>query len=183
MTLTTSASPGNPRLMTWRMSEVTLTPTETCLSGLSRPGRAPAPAQTLSRYFFRSQEMRKVTRGLRDKLSNRVNIDSSSYTWKMYFSLDSHINFICSSKFHRQVRWTFHNASSEVGWKGVLYRNIFQGKDISLSLNFIFPYSSSSSQANWYKAEQFCRFHNMHLASINSEQEQRELEVRNIFLD
>jgi len=31
-------------------------------------------------------------------------------------------------------------------------------------------------KANWYKAEQFCRFHNMHLASINSEQEQRELE-------
>ena len=38
-------------------------------------------------------------------------------------------------------------------------------------------------QANWYKAEQYCRFHGMHLASINSEQEQRELEVRNIFLD
>ena len=32
-------------------------------------------------------------------------------------------------------------------------------------------------QANWYKAEQYCRFHNMHLASINSEEEQRELEV------
>ena len=32
-------------------------------------------------------------------------------------------------------------------------------------------------QANWYKAEQYCRFHGMHLASINSEEEQRELEV------
>jgi len=31
-------------------------------------------------------------------------------------------------------------------------------------------------KANWYKAEQYCRFHNMHLASINSEEEQRELE-------
>ena len=31
-------------------------------------------------------------------------------------------------------------------------------------------------QANWYKAEQYCRFHGMHLASINSEQEQRELQ-------
>jgi len=31
-------------------------------------------------------------------------------------------------------------------------------------------------KANWYKAEQYCRFHNMHLASINSEEEQRQLE-------
>jgi len=31
-------------------------------------------------------------------------------------------------------------------------------------------------KANWYKAEQFCRYHNMHLASINSEEEQRMLE-------
>ena len=33
-----------------------------------------------------------------------------------------------------------------------------------------------SLQANWYKAEQYCRFHGMHLASINSAEEQRELE-------
>ena len=33
-----------------------------------------------------------------------------------------------------------------------------------------------SLQANWFKAEQFCRYHNMHLASINSEEEQRMLE-------
>merc|ERR1711902_248484 len=31
-------------------------------------------------------------------------------------------------------------------------------------------------KANWYKAEQYCRFHGMPLASINSEQEQRNLE-------
>ena len=31
-------------------------------------------------------------------------------------------------------------------------------------------------QANWYKAEQYCRFHGMHLASVNSADEQRELE-------
>merc|ERR1719242_2629597 len=31
-------------------------------------------------------------------------------------------------------------------------------------------------KANWYKAEQYCRFHGMHLASINSAEEQRELE-------
>jgi len=31
-------------------------------------------------------------------------------------------------------------------------------------------------KANWYKAEQYCRFHNMHLASINSDEEQQELE-------
>lgn len=31
-------------------------------------------------------------------------------------------------------------------------------------------------KANWYKAEQYCRFHGMHLASINSEDEQRNLE-------
>ena len=31
-------------------------------------------------------------------------------------------------------------------------------------------------QANWYKAEQYCRFHGMHLASINSEEEQRNLQ-------
>ena len=30
-------------------------------------------------------------------------------------------------------------------------------------------------QANWFKAEQYCRFHGMHLASINSAEEQREL--------
>eukprot|EP00090_Calanus_glacialis_P041261 TRINITY_DN7261_c0_g1_i2.p1 TRINITY_DN7261_c0_g1~~TRINITY_DN7261_c0_g1_i2.p1 ORF type:complete len:318 (-),score=48.46 TRINITY_DN7261_c0_g1_i2:279-1232(-) len=31
-------------------------------------------------------------------------------------------------------------------------------------------------KANWYKAEQYCRFHGMHLASINSDDEQRNLE-------
>ena len=71
----------------------------------------------------------------------------------------------------------------KLGGKEYYIGIFFKVRTISLSLNFIFPYSSSSSQANWYKAEQFCRFHNMHLASINSEQEQRELEVMNIFLD
>jgi len=31
-------------------------------------------------------------------------------------------------------------------------------------------------KANWYKAEQYCRFHGMHLASINKEVEQKDLE-------
>lgn len=31
-------------------------------------------------------------------------------------------------------------------------------------------------KANWYKAEQYCRFHGMHLASINKEEEQKDLE-------
>ena len=31
-------------------------------------------------------------------------------------------------------------------------------------------------QANWYKAEQYCRYHGMHLASINTTEEQRNLE-------
>jgi len=31
-------------------------------------------------------------------------------------------------------------------------------------------------KANWYKAEQYCRFHGMHLASVNSENEQKNLE-------
>ena len=31
-------------------------------------------------------------------------------------------------------------------------------------------------QANWYKAEQYCRYHGMHLASINSAEEQKNLE-------
>jgi len=31
-------------------------------------------------------------------------------------------------------------------------------------------------KANWYKAEQYCRFHGMHLASINSGDEQKNLE-------
>merc|ERR1712141_218673 len=31
-------------------------------------------------------------------------------------------------------------------------------------------------KANWYKAEQYCRFHGMHLASINPAEEQRNLE-------
>ena len=31
-------------------------------------------------------------------------------------------------------------------------------------------------QANWYKAEQYCRFHGMHLASIDSADEQRDLQ-------
>jgi len=31
-------------------------------------------------------------------------------------------------------------------------------------------------KANWYKAEQYCRFHGMHLASINKENEQEDLE-------
>ena len=31
-------------------------------------------------------------------------------------------------------------------------------------------------QANWYKAEQYCRFHGMHLASIDTADEQRDLQ-------
>jgi len=31
-------------------------------------------------------------------------------------------------------------------------------------------------KANWYKAEQYCRYHGMHLASINSAEEQKNLE-------
>ncbi|XP_059089711.1 mannose-binding protein C-like isoform X3 [Tigriopus californicus] len=31
-------------------------------------------------------------------------------------------------------------------------------------------------KANWYKAQQYCRFHGMHLASINSAEEQRDLQ-------
>merc|ERR1719219_2915092 len=31
-------------------------------------------------------------------------------------------------------------------------------------------------KANWYKAEQYCRYHGMHLASINSAEEQQNLE-------
>merc|ERR1712203_776925 len=31
-------------------------------------------------------------------------------------------------------------------------------------------------KANWYKAEQYCRVHGMHLASINSGDEQKNLE-------
>jgi len=31
-------------------------------------------------------------------------------------------------------------------------------------------------KANWYKAEQYCRYHGMHLASINSEEEQKHLQ-------
>ena len=127
MTLTTSASPGSPWPRTSPVWEpLTLTCTETCLSGQTRPGRAPAPAQTRSRCFFRSPEMRKVTRGLRDKLSNRVNILLKFILENIFLT---RLDFICSSNIHRQVRWTFHNASSEVGWKGVLYWNIFQGED------------------------------------------------------
>jgi len=31
-------------------------------------------------------------------------------------------------------------------------------------------------KSNWYKAEQYCRFHGMHLASINSAEEQKDLQ-------
>ena len=31
-------------------------------------------------------------------------------------------------------------------------------------------------QANWYKAEQYCRIHGMHLASITSAKEQKALQ-------
>lgn len=31
-------------------------------------------------------------------------------------------------------------------------------------------------QANWFKAQQYCRFHGMHLASISSQQENDKLE-------
>merc|ERR1719464_2505683 len=31
-------------------------------------------------------------------------------------------------------------------------------------------------KANWYKSEQYCRFHGMHLASINTAEEQRDLQ-------
>jgi hypothetical protein len=31
-------------------------------------------------------------------------------------------------------------------------------------------------QANWYRAAQYCRYHGMHLASINSQEENDKLE-------
>ena len=31
-------------------------------------------------------------------------------------------------------------------------------------------------QANWARAAQYCRYHGMHLASVNTEEEQRQLE-------
>lgn len=31
-------------------------------------------------------------------------------------------------------------------------------------------------QANWFKAQQYCRFHGMHLASISSQEENDRLE-------
>ena len=37
-------------------------------------------------------------------------------------------------------------------------------------------YDTFCLEANWYKAEQYCRFHGMHLASINSADEQKNLE-------
>jgi len=42
-----------------------------------------------------------------------------------------------------------------------------QGKEYYIGIFF---------KANWYKAEQYCRFHGMHLASINSAEEQKNLE-------
>ena len=36
--------------------------------------------------------------------------------------------------------------------------------------------SISLFQANWYKAEQYCRFHGMHLCSIDNADEQKDLQ-------
>ena len=49
---------------------------------------------------------------------------------------------------------------------------------IFFKVRIIFPVIRTTLhlQANWYKAEQYCRFHGMHLASINSAEEQRNLE-------
>ena len=66
------------------------------------------------------------------------------------------------------------------------YLGIFFKVKIIIFLLNVKPYTQMTKakmrkmaflQANWYKAEQYCRFHGMHLASINSEEEQRELEV------
>jgi len=53
------------------------------------------------------------------------------------------------------------------------------GKRFSMPLRILGQkkyYIGMFFKANWYKAEQYCRFHGMHLASINSVQEQKELE-------
>ena len=111
--LTTSASPGSPWLMTSPVSELTLIPMATCGSGQSRPGRAPAPAQTPSRCFFRSQEMRKVTRGLRDRRSSKVHI-------LLKFELGKYISHSTLHIFYLQLQ---HSPSSPVNLSQCLFRS------------------------------------------------------------
>ena len=54
----------------------------------------------------------------------------------------------------------------------LLPRCVF-GQDADVDYLSIFH---PSHQANWYKAEQYCRFHGMHLASINNAEEQKNLQ-------
>jgi len=72
--------------------------------------------------------------------------------------------------YKRPTRQAVHQAPTFTINSGEPYTMPLQklgGKEYYLGIFF---------KANWYKAEQYCRFHNMHLASINSEEEQRELE-------
>ena len=68
------------------------------------------------------------------------------------------------------------DAAAAAGRQAVLPRGLLQGEKKQMVLFYLrFPHSFFS-QANWYKAEQYCRFHGMHLASINSAEEQRDLQ-------
>ena len=74
------------------------------------------------------------------------------------------------------------DASAAAGRQAVLPGGLLQGEvllrfDISrLGDRWFMCGCSLFLQANWYKAEQYCRFHGMHLASINSAEEQRDLQ-------
>jgi len=60
-----------------------------------------------------------------------------------------------------------------------------EGPNSNINSRFTMPLTKLGSKqyylgiffkSNWYKAEQYCRFHGMHLASINSAEEQRDLQ-------
>ena len=54
-----------------------------------------------------------------------------------------------------------------------------QQQDVVPDFMLFLPVAMTSlhvSQANWYKAAQYCRFHGMNLAAIESERENRVLE-------
>merc|ERR1711936_543642 len=60
-----------------------------------------------------------------------------------------------------------------------------EGANSNINIRFTMPLTKLGSKqyylgiffkSNWYKAEQYCRFHGMHLASINTAEEQRDLQ-------
>merc|ERR1712150_236861 len=84
----------------------------------------------------------------------------------VFFTL---LSVVCGQKFKEQscTNCVDEGANSNINSRFTMPLTKLGSKQYYLGIFF---------KSNWYKAEQYCRFHGMHLASINTAEEQRDLQ-------